>query len=202
MKHLVVRRSHTSNMIKKLYTHEDPVLIKAVLGGNNQAFRVLAERYHGLIYSAVRGILGDHQEVDETVQNAIIKIYRGLSRFRGDAKFSSWVYRIARNESLTTLSKQRTNQVSLSCIADLGHRQDDAEAAYWQQVTDRNLEAAMAGISEKHRMVLELRYMGEKSYLEIADILELPIGTVKTMIHRAKAELRTELERRQLKATG
>lgn len=189
-------------MIRNLQKQDDHQLVNKTLKGDNIAFQVLIERHHSVIYAVVRGVLGDHPEMDETVQNVIIRIYRGLSNFRGEALFSSWVFRIARNEAVSIVGRKQVPHVPLESIEEPGHRSGDPELAYWQHVEDRKLEQAMSGLDEKYRIILELRYMGDRSYLEIAEIVNLPLGTVKTLLFRAKAELKTLLERQNLRATG
>ena len=189
-------------MIHTREKQDDLWLVTNTLAGDNLAFQVLIERHHGVIFAVVRGVLGDHPDLDETVQNVIIRIYGGLSRFRGDAKFSSWAYRVARNEAVSSVSRRQLPHVPLESIEEPGHRYGDPEAAYWRGVEDRQLEQVMSGLEENYRIILELRYMGERSYLEIAEIMDLPLGTVKTTLFRAKAQLKSLWERRILKATG
>jgi len=189
-------------MIKRLQQQDDHKLVASVLAGDNRAFRVLAERHHGIIQAVVRGVLGDDPEVDDTVQKVIIRMFRGLSRFRGDAKFTSWVYRIAHNEAVSVGGRRTLPSVPLESIADPGHQDDNPEATYWQEVADRRLTEAMTQLDRKYRIVLELRYMGDRSYSEISELMELPMGTVKTNLYRAKAELKSLLERQRLRATG
>lgn len=128
---------------------------------------MLVERHQPLVYTVARGVLGTGDDVDDTVQDIFIKVFQGLSRFRGDSRFSTWIYRIARNEALNAVRKRRAGMDSI--------------------------DGYMAQLDENYRVVLELRYMGEKSYNEISEIMDVPIGTIKTYIHRAKQELKRKM---------
>ena len=148
-----------------------------------------------MTYSIVRAVLGDREDVDDVVQEAFIKAYRGLGGFRGDAKFSTWLYRIARNEAINA-SKRRTFETrpidDVVLEAPSGSRPDESYARRAEQV---DLDRHLAQLDEKYRTALELRYMGDKSYAEISETMDLPVGTVKTYIHRAKIELKRRMTR-------
>jgi len=168
----------------------DHELVAKSLQGNQKAFKALVERCHGTVYAVVRGVLGSSDDVDDVVQNVYIKIYRGLSGFRGDSKLSTWVYQIARNEAINATRKHRPD---VKPLEDYDLRASDAvtpEAEYRRQEAGERISHAMGDLDENYRMALELRYMGERSYEEIAEIMGLPIGTVKTYIYRGKAQLK------------
>ena len=149
-----------------------------------------------MAYAVVRGVLGDRDDVEDVVQEVFIKVFRGLGRFRGDAQLSSWIYRIARNEAInatkrTRISGQPIEEIELADSADV--RPDER---YHQAEAQQELEGYLAQLEEDYRVVLELRYLGEKSYAEISEITELPIGTVKSYIHRAKIQLKRVMSHR------
>ena len=173
----------------------DARLIAGALEGSEKAFGTLVERYHPMTYSIVRAVLGDRDDVDDVVQEVFIKVYRGLSRFRREAKFSTWLYRIARNEAINA-SKRRTFDArpidDVVIEAPPGSRPDEN---YARQAEQADLDRHLAQLDENYRTVLELRYMGDKSYAEIGETMDLPIGTVKTYIHRAKIELKRLMTR-------
>jgi len=172
------------------------------LQGNEKAFRALIERHHGAAYAVIRGVLGDSDEVEDVLQQVYIKIHRGLPSFRGDARFSTWVYQIARNEALNAVKKRRLDTTPIEDVV-LAAPEDAAspERAYGQQQLSAHMEAAMSRLEEGQRIALELRYMGERSYEEIADTMQIPLGTVKTYIHRGKAQLKEILEREARRAS-
>jgi len=173
----------------------DHALIAKSLQGNEKAFRDLIERYHSTAYAVVRGVLGDRDEVEDVLQMVYVKIHRGLSGFRGDAKFSTWVYQIARNEAINLVKKRRLDTAPLEDVQVEAPGGESPEATYRRGQLGEQLERALQHLEENQRTALELRYMGERSYEEIAETMGVPLGTVKTYIHRGKAELKKVMTR-------
>ncbi len=173
----------------------DAELIAGALSGSEKAFRRLVERYHPTVYAVARSVMGDRDDVDDVVQEVFIKVYRGLPKYRGDSKFSTWVYRIARNESINAVRKRVISGQPIEDTvieAPTTSRPDEQLDRKAEQV---RLEGYLARLDEKYRTVLELRYLGEQSYAEIGETLDLPSGTVKSYIHRAKIELKRLMTR-------
>jgi len=177
---------------------QDARLIAKSLQGNEKAFADLVSRHQALVYAAARAVLGDSDEVDDVVQEAFIKVYRSLSSFRGDAKFSSWLYRIARNEAINAGKRRRLTGPSIDDVEIAAPASMNADAHYEQDSRQRQLGAYLAQLDENYRMVLEMRYMGEKSYADIGEAMDLPVGTVKSYVHRGKLELKRLMEKRTL----
>jgi RNA polymerase sigma-70 factor (ECF subfamily) len=174
----------------------DRDLVAKALQGNQKAFRSIVERVHPTAYAVVRGVLGNSDEVDDVLQNVYVKVYRALGGFRGESRLSTWVYQIARNEAINAARRRRPEGPAVEDVALPAGEGSDPEAAYGRRELGERMEAALAGLEDNYRMVLELRYMGERSYEEIAEAMGLPIGTVKTYIYRGKAQLRKVLSRR------
>lgn len=179
----------------ELPEERDHEIVAKVLQGNQKAFADLIERFHGTAYAVVRGVLGDRDDVEDVLQHVYIKIYKGLGSFRGDAKLSTWIYQIARNEAINAVRRRQLPVTPLEDVELSGSPADGPEHRYDKQQVGRNVERAMAELDDNYRIALELRYMGERSYEEIADMMGLPLGTVKTYIHRGKAELKKVLTR-------
>jgi RNA polymerase sigma-70 factor (ECF subfamily) len=179
----------------------DRELVSKALQGNQKAFREIVERYHSTAYAVVRGVLGDSDEVDDVLQNVYIKMYRGLAGFRGESRLSTWIYQIARNEAINSARKRRPGGTPVEDVVLPAGEGASPEAAYGKRELSDRMELAMAEMEENYRMVLELRYMGERSYEEIAEAMGLPIGTVKTYIYRGKVQLKKILTRQGLKTT-
>lgn len=174
----------------------DHELVAKALQGNQKAFRAIVERHHATAYAVVRAILGDHDDVEDVLQNVYVKVYRGLAGFRGEARLSTWIYQIARNEAINAARRRRPDSQPIEEVAVPAPESANPEAVCGKQELGRQMEIAMAGLEENYRMALELRYMGERSYEEIAEIMGLPLGTVKTYIHRGKAQLKRALTHR------
>ena len=171
----------------------DRELVDKALEGSERAFRSLVERYHALVFSVVRGVMGQRDGVEDVVQEVFIKIYRNLPGYRRDARLSTWIYRISRNEAINAVSRFRPDTEPLDESAGLAGGEARPDERLERTQARRRIEELLATLDEQHRVAIELRYMGEKSYAEIADIMEIPIGTVKTYIFRAKAAMKRRL---------
>ncbi len=155
-----------------------------------------------MVFAVVRSVLGNRDEVEDTAQNVFIKIYRGLPRFQGRSKLSSWIYQIARNEALNAASRRRPEVVPVEELELADPDAADPEEEYRDRRLRELLEQYLAQLDEPQRIALDLYYMGDRSYNEIADIMNIPVGTVKTHIHRGKIELRRMMTRRQPDGPG
>lgn len=179
--------------------NEESNLIKKALNGDEKAFRAILERHYALIYSVVRGIVCNASDAEDVVQEVFIKIFRALPEFRGDARLSTWIYRIARNEALNAREKHRHEPVPVEDCEEMATDEGNPESAHRRKAAAERVARLMEHLDEKHRLVLELRYMAEKSYDEIAEIMNVPLGTVKTHIYRAKLALKQMMtEKRSL----
>ena len=190
---------------KKDRTEEKELLEKARKGDGN-AFGELVSGYESMIFNVVMGLVRNYEDAQDVTQNALFKAYRSLGSFRGECRFSSWLYRIAVNAAKDYLrSSARHPHVSL----DDGGEDDEGdpqpmqiadeslsgkpEAAAEINETQMIVRRALARISEQHRKILILRDMEGYSYEEIAEMLEIELGTVKSRISRARQALKEEL---------
>jgi RNA polymerase sigma-70 factor (ECF subfamily) len=174
----------------RLEATEERELVRKAVAGNEQAFRKILESHYALIYSVVRGVAGQRGEADDIVQEVFIKIFRALGDFRGDSRLSTWIYRIARNEALNAIDRRSPQVIPIDDCMDLPASGENPETSYRRRIGRERLERLMERLDEKQRVAIELRYVGDKSYEEIAEIMDIPLGTVKTYIHRAKLSLK------------
>jgi RNA polymerase sigma-70 factor (ECF subfamily) len=180
----------------------DAELVARSLRNDERAFRELIERHHAMAYAAVRAVLGDRDELDDVMQLVYLKAYQGLASFRGDAKFSTWLYQIARREALDLFARRRVEMTDIDDveIAAAPHTAPDRDV---HEASEREwIGAALGELDEAHRIAIELRYMAEKSYDEIAEVMGVPVGTVKTYVHRGKIEMKRILSRPAWRATA
>ncbi len=168
----------------------DAALVAKSINGSGKAFRLLVERYGAVVYSVVRGILGNHHDVEDTVQEVFIKVYGGLPSYRGDAKLSTWIYRIARNHALNVRARPDHPHRPIEEAHHIQSPGAGPAETYRRTEVRRSIEELLARLDERYRVALELRYMADRSYAEIAVIMDLPVGTVKTYIHRGKLSLK------------
>jgi RNA polymerase sigma-70 factor, ECF subfamily len=179
----------------------DAELVVEAREGSEKAFRTLVERYHPMAYAVVRGILGDRSDVEDVAQEVFIKVFRGLPGFRGDSKLSTWIFTVARNEAFNAARKSNPADVSIENIVLESPEELRPDSVYRRRIRQEEVERGLSELDPDYRLALELRYMGEMSYAEISEVMGLPIGTVKTYIHRAKIELKRVMSRRQFVET-
>ncbi len=172
-------------------------IIEKVLGGDANAFEELVLKYEKTVYNLALRMVGDRDDASDMTQEAFIKAYGSLSSFRGDSKFSVWIYRIATNVCLDFLrSKSRKQQVSLTVSDDDEDAQLDIpdpssapEQQLMQKMSMQSVEEGLKTLPDKQRQILVMRELGGMSYAEIGAALSLEEGTVKSRIFRARKRL-------------
>lgn len=184
----------------------DQELVARVLAGDQDAFTGLVTRYKDYVYTIAVRIVGNEEDADDVAQETFVRAYKALGRFRGDSKFSSWLYRIAVNRSLTHLKRRKRRGVSVDIEAgphvEAGavdtERQSTPEELVLGDELRHRVRDAVDELPPQYRAVVTLFYLEEKSYKEVSAVLGIPMGTLKTHLYRARAMLRTILIRRQL----
>ena len=180
----------------------DQEIVEAVLAGEQHRFAELVGRYQGPIVNYVYRMLGNYDAAVDLSQDVFLKSYSALASYRPQYPFTAWLFRIARNAAIDEIRRRRLTLVPLDEPVDteegtLGRQVAADEAGPEQLFMDdefRNqLEGAIAQLPEKYREPLVLRHAAEMSYDEIAEALELPLGTVKTRVFRAREALRSGL---------
>jgi len=175
---------------------------------DHEAFRVLMKRHNQMLYRAARSILKNEAEAEDAVQEAYLQAYRAMGEFRGDAKVSTWLVRIAVNEAITRLHKQTRRAEIIRLDADESHMDphssedgmnpsspEQPERATLRAETRKLLEARIDQLPDAFRTVFVLRAVEEMSVEEAAAALGIPEATVRTRFFRAKGMLREALSR-------
>jgi RNA polymerase sigma-70 factor (ECF subfamily) len=178
-------------------------LIAACLHGDAGAFAILVRRHQDRLFSTVYRLVGNVEDARDIVQESFLNAYQSLRSFKGDALFSTWLHRIAVNAAISNKRKRRLTAVRIetgrdseqtlepvdqSEASDPGHGLERAEQ-------ERRIRDALARLSAEHRAVLVMKDMEGQKYEAIAAVLRVPIGTVRSRLHRARFELRELLER-------
>jgi len=181
----------------------DTRLVSECRQGNEQAYARLVDTYKGLVYSVSYRLLGDSAEAEDAAQETFLAAFRGLHTFREGAPLAPWLSRIAHNYCLRQLHRRGPTTVSLEArLADdlepLAQRVPDPvptpETLLERSELGAELEAAIMALPARYRTAMTLRYLHDFSYAEVAESLDLPLGTVKTQLHRARGLLRKRLE--------
>ncbi len=176
--------------------HQESFWIKRCQNGDRDAFEPLVRQNAGKIQRLVWGMLGERREdADDVVQEIFIKAYLALPKFRGDAKFSTWVYRIAVNHCRDYLKRGgplplelSEEQVAAEPAPEDAEVQDALREMQERRASDE-LQKLLAQLPEKHRRILVMRELEGMSYDEIGEVLEIRPGTVRSRLNRARAGL-------------
>jgi RNA polymerase sigma factor (sigma-70 family) len=181
---------------------EDAALIKRALDGDQKAFKRLRQKYYDAIYNAIYRMIRDKEEVTDLTQEAFIKAFTSLASFNDEYAFSTWLFKIATNNSIDYIRRKRLQTFSINKPIE------SKDSDYTFEIPDSTYEAdselisgqrkkllddAIASLPPRYRQVIILRHVDEKEYQEIAALLKLPLGTVKAHIFRARELLYKKL---------
>jgi RNA polymerase sigma-70 factor, ECF subfamily len=180
----------------------DADLVLAAMAGLESAYRELLARYERPVFTLVLRMVRDRSEAEDLAQEAFIKAFEKLASFDVERKFSSWLFKIAHNTTIDHLRRRGLHTVSLDAPIgddDSGTREvadPDAEqpsARVEREALNRALTSAIGQLRPEYRQVMLLRFQAGLEYVDIADTTGLPLGTVKTYLHRARKELAERL---------
>jgi RNA polymerase sigma-70 factor (ECF subfamily) len=174
--------------------------------GRESAFRELVRRYERPVFSLIFRMVRDREIAEDLAQDTFIKVLNNIDRYRPEFKLSSWLFKIANNVAIDHLRKRQLETVSMegsphastateieATSFEIAAQQESALDEMEAKELGSSIERAIAGLRPEYRSCIMLRHVEGRSYEEIAAILDLPLGTVKTYIHRARHELRDAL---------
>ncbi len=184
----------------------DRELVARALDGDESAYRLLLERFRRPVFSLIYRMIGDPEQAEDLAQESFVKAFNNLDSYNPSYRFSSWLFKIANNHAIDYLRRARLSTVS---IHGSPHATDEEQEEGTRIVLEahdespeqevlatelgRQIERAIGQLRPEYRTAIVLRHVEGRSYEEIAEIMDIPIGTVKTFIHRARAELRAAL---------
>ena len=177
---------------------EEQVLVMRAQRGEQEAFQVLVERYQSLVYTLALRMVSSPEDARDVAQEAFVSAWKALPKFRMDAKFSTWLYRLTMNAATDLLRRRKKEREDRSLddeavavgVADpTPSPQELAEQKERREI----LRRCIAQLSDNHRKILLLREVNGLDYAEIGEVLELTPGTVKSRLARARRELREKL---------
>jgi len=188
-----------TNVVPSAVEQDDLVLVAASKNGDQEAFAQLVQRYQRLIFNLVYRMLQQYEETTEITQETFLAAWQGLPSFRGDARFSTWLYRIAYNCSLKQLElrkRDRALQIALEAEKTLENTNAEQRQNAELDARDRQIlvQEHLSHLPTKYRIVLILRHLQDMTYEEMAEILTMPIGTIKTHLFRARNLLKERLQ--------
>lgn len=180
---------------------EDRQLVKSVLRGNPGAFDILVQQHLGLVIHMIAPMVKNPEDREEIIQDVFLKVHQNLERFRFHSKLSTWIGQIAYRSGLNYLQKKRKKLVALEPEdLDLIFKQEDLSTE--QKDASEFIQDLVKKIPPPYGTILNLFYLEEMSHREIMEVMELPEGTVKNYLFRAKKKMREMLEPILEKETG
>ncbi len=176
---------------------DDHLLVRQIQKGNRDAFDALVKRYYGSVYNMVAHSVRTHEEREDLIQDIFIKVYRNIGKFRFQASFSTWLFRITRNMLIDRSRKKNLIQVSMESeegTSTIGEKIEDKranpEGKFMESDADSALRKALVKLDDDHKQILILREMEGLSYRELTEVLGINMGTVKSRLARAREELK------------
>ncbi len=188
-----------SNAIPSTIEQDEAQLVVASKQGDQDAFAQLVQQHQRRVFNLVFRMLQEYEEANEVTQETFLAAWQGLPSFRGDARFSTWLYRIAYNCALKQLEQRKRDQalqtvVQAEYVAANRNEEERVDAELEAHARQNAVHEQLSMLPAKYRIVLVLRHLQEKTYEEMAEILTLPVGTIKTHLFRARNLLKERLE--------
>lgn len=171
----------------------DEELVDRVRQGDETAYRVLVERHQHYIYTLIYRMIQHQQTAEDLTQDVFVKLHRSLGLFRGDSKFTTWLYRLTVN--LVTDYRRSERRRPYSALLEkiqgwFGDRREEPEAKALQKEEQETMQRALNLLPDKYRLILYLFHYKQLSYQEISEITELPLKTIETRLYRGKTMLK------------
>ncbi|MCY9512764.1 RNA polymerase sigma factor [Paenibacillus apiarius] len=179
-------------MYRELMKQSDELLVQHILEGNEEAMSIMVERHRSFVLTCICQTIQDRYLAEDIAQEVFVKAYRHLHTFRGDSKFTTWLYRLTKNQLIDSIRRQhkggQVERMEPYHIVSLQFH--DVSELPEEQVMKREcceeVRRTLRSLPDKYRMVMELYHMRERTYAEIAEMLKMPIRTVETRLYRAK----------------
>ena len=177
---------------------QDDKLVKSAVKGDQEAFKKLVNKYQKPLYFHVLKMVKEHEQVEDLIQEAFVKAFDNLATYNTDYAFSTWLYRITTNHTIDYLRKKKLKTTSINdpvktkegeMQIELGDKQAETDRDIIRSQRQKIIRHAINNLPEKYRIVIQLRHIEELSYQEISEQLDLPLGTVKAHIFRAREML-------------
>ncbi len=181
--------------------HDEKRLIQLLsnLSTREQAFGTLIQKFQEQLYWQIRRMVLNHDDTDDLLQNVFIKAWQGLNNFRGDSHLGTWLYRIACNECLNFLERQKSNRQSISlsdedAVASIA-TQLESDPYFDGDETERQLQLAIQSLPPKQRQVFNMKYFQEMKYEDMSNILNTSVGALKASYHHAVRKITAHFEK-------
>lgn len=181
----------------KMDNQSDYNNIEKVLAGDMNAYATLVDKYKGLVFTIAMKILRNNEEAEETAQDAFIKAYQSLNKFKRESKFSTWLYRIVYNAAISKTRKKVLQKADLSNEIIDNYTTDEIKSSLWileEGDKKKLINKIMSGLNPEENALITLYYYDENSTEEIAEIMGLSQSNVKVRLHRIRNKMNHELQ--------
>tara|TARA_A100001011_G_C14265697_1_gene824564 strand:+ start:429 stop:1013 length:585 start_codon:yes stop_codon:yes gene_type:complete len=186
---------------KSEFIYTDEKLISRFQAGDERAYVELVNRYKDRLLNFVFQFLGDIEQAEDVVQDTMLRLYEKKHYYKEIAKFSTWIYTISRNLANTELRKRKRRKTTYLSQMSKEERQyeipavqDDVDQSLHNEFINDRIQSAINNLPEHYKLVIILRDIQELSYDDISNIVEVPLGTIKSRINRARIQLQAELQ--------
>lgn len=194
---------------------DDREIVARALEGDESAYAELLERFRRPVFSLIYRMIGDREQAEDLAQESFVKAFNNLDSYNPSYRFSSWLFKIANNHAIDHLRRSRLSTVSIHGSPHAATPQREEETRIVLEAQDESpeqemlalelgteIERAISQLRPEYRTAVILRHIESRPYEEIAEIMDIPIGTVKTFLHRARGELRDALRHLREDAEG
>jgi RNA polymerase sigma factor (sigma-70 family) len=179
--------------VKRLEQLTDEQLVGQIRQGDNEAYRCLIERHKNYVFTLVYRMVDHRETAEDLTQEIFIKLFRSLSQFRGDAKFTTWLYRLTANlvTDYRRSQQRRPHEAILDKVKGwFGNREEEPEAVALRREEQYAVQHVLAQLPDKYRLILYLYHYKQLTYQEIAEVTRLPLKSIETRLYRGKALLK------------
>jgi RNA polymerase sigma-70 factor, ECF subfamily len=174
----------------------DAECVRRVQQGDTDSFEVLVRRHQKAIFNLVYRLLGNYDEAAEVVQEVFLSAFKSIHQFRGEANFSTWLYRIGLNHASTrrkSLNSTQQHNIPLDGTEVIADGAVDPAKNFEHKEIQQRVQQALNSLDPEDARVILLRDLQDVPYEDVAEMLDIPVGTVKSRLHRARQALRTSL---------
>lgn len=177
----------------------EELYIRRIIKGNIALYSYFINRYKDMAYTIASRIVANHEDAEEVVQDSFLKAYNALGKFRKDASFSTWLYKIVVNTALTRIKKNLSSSLLLAreeIIEDIGGNEEETFMQLQQHDQRKIIHVVLAEMEMEDRLLLTLYYLNENSIAEIAEIISIPAENIKMKLHRARKKMYLLLDKK------
>lgn len=180
-----------------MHNFNDQKYIMKIINGNTKAFEVLVNQYKNMVYSIALKMMQNKEEAEEVAQDSFIKIFKSISKFKGDAKFSTWLYRITYNTCLDRIKKNKKfeNNYPIDNVVNIQIDDDNAFDQLVQEDQQKLIKKRMSLLKKDEQLILTLYYYEELSLQEISEVLNKNYNQVRVNLYRSRKKLATLLNK-------